>query len=159
MPNIPLQCNTPLLLEQSVTKIGDDTNRLIYSKLSQKVSSIKEHTNWHLYSKLLNFCLTFCLNDYHWLRCNTGIELPGYPPGTVPVPENPLGTGDGCRIPQVPVPPVAFIIYLSFLPPSLTLPTISTIYLLNRSSTLELIDRPLMCKNSTNSTNSTIFEL
>src|ERR1700761_2294752 len=35
------------------------------------------------------------------LRCNTGMGTPGYPPGTVPVPENPLGTGDGCRIPRV----------------------------------------------------------
>ena len=26
---------------------------------------------------------------------------PGYPPGTVPVPEKPLGTGEDCRIPWV----------------------------------------------------------
>src|ERR1700761_7509290 len=36
-----------------------------------------------------------------YLRCNTGIGTPGYLPGMVPVPEYLLGTGDGCRIPQV----------------------------------------------------------
>ena len=52
-----------------------------------------------LKKQLLSLVAPRTINQYHailLIRCNTGMRTPGYPPGMVPVPENPLGMGEGC---------------------------------------------------------------